>query len=100
MREQNKVAQIERILSENKSGVKTYASYENAVAAAEKVANQHVAYTYGVGFPNPPRPCDFVPVFVPSTQRWAVIFLFQNWMQSNPVGGFVGFFAEKGFLQQ
>jgi len=99
MLERNLTARIERILSENKSGVKTYAKYEAAVKAAEKITADHLKT---IGFQEDdkrmPSPAEFVVTYIPSSGRFSPVILFNNWNAVNRLGGYLGFFAMQGFM--
>lgn len=96
MAEQNITTRIENLLAENKKSVKTYARFESADRAARKVINQ---YLTAHGVEKTARPIDFTVVYLPIQQRFTPVILFQNWISSNSVGGFIGYFAQKGFMQ-
>ena len=99
MLERNITARIERVLSENKSGVKTYKLYEAAVKAAEKITAEHLTT---IGFPlgdkRIPAPAEFIVTYIPSSGRFSPVILFNNWNTTNRLGGYLGFFAVQGFM--
>ena len=88
----NLVNKIEDRLAENKSSVKTYASY----AAAEKIGNKlglNYAQCHGKN-----DAVEFIVVFLPSTQRFSVVFRLMDYMTKHQTGGYVGVFAQQGFF--
>jgi len=99
MLERNITERVERILSENKSGVKTYAKYESAVKAAVKITAEHLTT---IGFKcddkRMPNPAEFVVTYIPSSGRFTPVILFNNWNALNRMGGYLGFFAVQGFM--
>jgi len=99
MLERNITERVERILSENKTGVKTYAKYEAAVKAAAKITAAHISTIgFAVGDKRTPSPAEFVVTYIPSSGRFTPVILFNNWNAVNRMGGYLGFFAVQGFM--
>jgi len=87
----NVTTQIEARLKENKNGVKTYASHAFANSKGERLAEAAKTY-YGVT-----GELRFLTVYLPTFNRWTVVFLFGEFMRSNNVGGYVGYISDEGF---
>lgn len=88
----NLVAKIECRIAENKSSIKTYKSYETACKTGEDLG-LIFATKKGVQFP-----VEFIPVYLPSLNRWTVVFQQMAWMQRYSQGGYIGWFATNGFF--
>lgn len=87
------IARIERRLRENKTGFKTYKSYDAAHKAASKVAKAAAVY-----YDTTEQP-EFVVALLPNVKTFTAIFSFTLYAQRHDVGGYVGFIAHKGFMQ-
>lgn len=88
----NVTDRIENILAENKSGVKTYAKYDGAVKAIEAEIADYFGETDGR--------IEYIVVYIPSTGRFAPVVNFQKFMATPAFkGGFIGYFANRGFMQ-
>tara|TARA_R110000751_G_scaffold64619_1_gene132680 strand:- start:829 stop:1131 length:303 start_codon:yes stop_codon:yes gene_type:complete len=98
MLERNMTDRIERILTENKSGVKTYAKYESAVKAADKITAEHIASIGNLPDNKIISPVVYVITYIPSSGRFSPVFLFNNWNALYRCGGYIGFFASQGFM--
>ena len=82
---------IEARLAENKTSVKTYKSF----AAAEKAGNElgsQFATVRGIEDHVP-----YIVVFLPNYNRYTTIFMQSHWLTRHKEGGFIGWFALKGF---
>ena len=98
MLERNMTDRIERILTENKSGVKTYAKYESAVKAADKITAEHITSVGALPDNRILAPVEYVVTYIPSSGRFSPVFLFNNWNTVHRIGGYIGFFGSQGFL--
>lgn len=92
MENHNILNRIEDRLAENKSSVKTYASYSTAHTVAENESNNFEKWNgTDVGM-------EYVVVMLPKTHRWTVIFNMSKWIQRANTGTYVGWFAQRGFF--
>lgn len=80
-------------LEENKSSIKTYATYESAVTTAEKMATFTADY---FGLPENHSTMSYIIVGLPSG-RFTIIFQLSQFLKDNNTGGYIVFLAEKGF---
>lgn len=96
MRTNDIIARIEARLSENKSGVKTYASHQFARSKGERLSDRAATYFLGADtmFEGP----DFTIVFLPTVKRWSIVFHLSPWLARHNAGGYVGIFADEGFF--
>lgn len=83
---------IERILSENKKGIKTYVSYEAADAKAGAMIE---SFLESNGFEG--KAFDYAVLYVQG--RFTPVFFMNSFFSRYNVGGYVGYFAAKGFMQ-
>ena len=88
----NLVTRIEERLAENKSGVKTYATYESAEKVGHKLGRNY-AECCGKS-----DAVEFIVVFLPKTQRFSVVFRLMDYLGKHQTGGYVGVFAQQGFF--
>ncbi len=88
----NIVHKIEERLQENKSGVKTYATYEAAVGVADRLMREFDQYN-GTNLGT-----DYVVTFLPITKRWTVVFNLSGWAARSKTGTYLGWYASKGFF--
>lgn len=88
----NLVTEIEARLAENKSSVKTYASFGAAHKVGEKLGSEFNAVN------GTDVPVMFIPVFLPETKRWSVVFNLTSWSTKSGTGTYLGWFAQKGFF--
>lgn len=93
MLDRNIMNSVEDSYSENKTGFKTYATYENAVKAI-KPQVQEVADMRGL-----PNDIFYIPMLIPSCGRWTVAVLFSQWMSKHQIGGYMLEFSARGFWQ-
>lgn len=89
----NHTQQIINRLEENKSSIKTYATYESAVSTAEKMVTFTANYFQ---LPENHSKMGYIIVGLPSG-RFTIIFQVMEFLNSNELGGYLGFLAEKGF---
>ena len=81
---------IEARLAENKSGVKTYASYQMADGKASFFADQfRAAHDEEI-------PMQYIVVYLPKTKRWTPVFNLSSWAAASGEGFYLGWFAEVG----
>jgi hypothetical protein len=92
MNKMNLVTKIEDRLAENKSGVKTYATYESAEKIGNKLGSDYAARC------GKTDAVEFIVVFLPKTQRFSVVFRLMDFMTKHQTGGYVGVFAQQGFF--
>lgn len=94
MRTTNINTKITKLLSENKTSIKTYASYEKAaLVGAEKSTSAIGAFAYGPHAPS--EGPDFIIAYVDG--RFTPVFILSSWMNAHSLGGYIGFFAQQGF---
>jgi len=86
---------IEARLEENKSGIRTYASFKMAKSKAEKLAANFDS-VYGVEGKN--RPMEFTIAFVESVGKFTPIFNMSKWMHSSHTGCYLAYFAAQNFM--
>lgn len=102
MRTTNIIQKIENILTDNKSGLKTYKTYEAAVKTAIKEIDFY-ADTLTDRIPQKENVINFmeyIVVYIPSTQRFTPIFNHTRFRDSGKyLGGYIGHFAVRGFMQ-
>jgi hypothetical protein len=87
------VSRIQERLAENKNSVKTYRNYETALSIGNKLGKDY-AECHGVLCDDP----DFIVVYLPKYERYAVIFQLMSFMQKHRLGGYIGWFAQRGFF--
>lgn len=88
----NIVKDIEERLSENKSSIKTYASHQFAEAAGENLGEQwNIIQRTDVAV-------EYIPVYLPRLKRWTVVFNLTKHLNATNAGGYIGWFAQKGFF--
>lgn len=88
----NLVNDIQDRLTENKSSVKTYKSFDSASKVGQDLGSKFAAafgYDDAVGF---------IVVFLPTIARFTVVFQQMAWFSKHQEGGYVGHFANKGFF--
>lgn len=88
----NLVTRIEERLAENKSSVKTYATYDSAEKIGNKLGRNY-AELYGKN-----DAVEYIVVFLPKTQRFSVVFRLMDYLSKHQTGGYIGVFAQKGFF--
>ncbi len=89
----NLIDRIEDRLAENKNGVKTYAAYANACVAGEKFGAEF-ARRNGIDH----QTTEYIVVYLPNTNRYTVVFRMMDFLNKHQVGGYIGWFANKGFF--
>lgn len=92
----NMLEAIETRLTQNKSAVKTYKTADAATKAAEKEIADFFA-SQSEFQPYPPK-MFYVVTYIPSNQRFTVIFNTGRWFAESGRGGYVSHFAERGFF--
>ena len=83
---------IENRLTENKSSVKLYATPEAAQRTAIK-ENDLLKQAY-----NTEVDCDYLVTFIPSVQKYTVVFMFTKWNQLYGHGVYMFYFADRKFF--
>jgi hypothetical protein len=74
---------IEDCLDRNKSAFKTYATWDNAIAAAEKMAHGF-AERRGIKRSGGP---DYNTIWLPRRERWAILLHITAFERRHPTGG-------------
>ena len=87
----NLVAKIEARLTENKASVKTYTAYDSAVTVDEQQSSGFNEFN------GTDVDVEYIVVFLPTTQRWSVVFNLSKWSMRANTGTYIGWFAQKGF---
>ena len=88
----NVLDRIEARFAETKSACKLYASAVSAAKTAEaEVAKLNKAHGVEID-------CPYVVTFVPSQQKFTVVFNFSRWLQRYNTGTYLGWFAQRGFF--
>jgi hypothetical protein len=88
----NILEQIEARFTETKTACKLYANAASATKAAEaEVAKLNNAHRASVD-------CPYVITFVPSQQKFTVVFDFSRWLSGYGNGTYLGWFAQRGFF--
>ena len=88
-------ANIEARLAENKTSIKTYKSHQMARGRAGNIVKQLAAHGE--------REMEFMLVYLPSVERFTVIFNRTKWLRDNNVDSYrcilfvFGFLADEGF---
>jgi hypothetical protein len=86
------VPRIEARIFENKSSVKTYASYDRATAVAEKEGDDFDKFNnVNIGMKH-------LIVKLPSSGRYAPVFMLNDYMTRLQNGTYMCFFAGRGFF--
>jgi hypothetical protein len=89
----NITQRIEDRLSENKAGVKTYASHQFAEAAGERIASK------GKAWANSQIEMEYIVVFLPHVKRWTVVFHLSAYMRQQfpdwGAGGYIGWASDE-----
>ena len=88
----NITQRIEDRLSENKAGVKTYASHQFAEAAGERIASK------GKAWANSQIEMEYIVVFLPHVKRWTVVFHLSAYLTRTGAGGYIGWVSDAGFF--
>jgi hypothetical protein len=91
-RQMNILDRIEARFAETKTACKLYATPASATKVAEReVAQLNEAHGTDIG-------CEYILVFVPSQQKFTVVFNFSRWLQRYNTGTYLGWFAQRGFF--
>jgi len=86
------VPRIEARIVENKSSVKTYATYDRASAVAEKEGNDFDTFNHAnIGMKH-------LIVKLPSSGRYTPVFMMNDYMTRLQNGTYMCFFADRGFF--
>jgi hypothetical protein len=89
---------VRRVTDDGFGGdIKTYKAYEMAVLKAEALA-QDAVRAFGGGTPGDEN---YGPDFIITTTangRFTPVFLLTSWMNAYKLGGYLGFFAQKGYF--
>lgn len=88
---------IEERLKENKSFIKHYSTVEFAASTAQKMSDA-AAPIFNLTDEEIPGP-DFrvLAIKVAGETRFTPVFMLSSWMNKYRLGGYLGYFAEKGF---
>ena len=88
----NILDRIESRFTETKTAYKLYANTASATKAAEaEVARLNKAHNVGID-------CPYIITFVPSQQKFTVVFDFTRWLERYNAGTYIGWFALRGFF--
>jgi len=88
----NILDRIERRFTETKKACKLYASTDAADKAAKReIAKLNEAHDADID-------CPYIVTFVPSQQKYTVVFDFTRWLQRYNSGTYLGWFAQRGFF--
>ena len=88
----NILEKIETRFTETKNACKLYATTASATKAAEaEVAKLNKAHGVEID-------CPYIVTFVPSQQKFTVVFDFTRWLQRYNTGTYLGWFAQRGFF--
>ena len=88
----NILDRIEARFTETKTACKLYATTASATKAAEaEVAKLNKAHGVEID-------CPYIVTFVPSQQKFTVVFDFTRWLQQYDTGTYLGWFAQRGFF--
>ena len=83
---------IERRFTETKSACKLYVDTDKATRAADReVAKLNKAHNTNIN-------CPYIVTFVPSQNKFTVIFNFSNWLSNYGTGTYIGWFAQRNFF--
>ena len=88
----NILDRIERRFTETKKACKLYASAD----AADKVAKREIAMLNEAHSAH--IDCPYIVTFVPSQQKYTIVFDFTRWLQRYNNGTYLGWFAQRGFF--
>ena len=88
----NILDRIEARFTETKTACKLYADTAAATKAADReVAKLNKAHNVEID-------CPYIVTFVPSQQRFTVVFDFTRWLQRYDNGTYLGWFAQRNFF--
>jgi len=88
----NILDRIEARFTETKNACKLYATTASATKAAEaEVAKLNKAHGVEID-------CPYIVTFVPSQQKFTVVFDFTRWLQRYNTGTYVCWFADRNFF--
>lgn len=88
----NILDRIEARLTETKNAYKLYATTASATKAAEaEVAKLNKAHGVEID-------CPYIVTFVPSQQKFTVVFGFTPWLHRYNTGTYLGWFAQRNFF--
>ena len=88
----NILDRIEARFTETKNACKLYATTASATKAAEaEVAKLNKAHGVEID-------CPYIVTFVPSQQKFTVVFDFTRWLQRYNAGTYVCWFADRNFF--
>jgi hypothetical protein len=83
---------IEARLITTKNAYKLYSNATKAAEAAEaEVAELNKAHGVEID-------CPYIVTFVPSQQKFTVVFNFSRWLQRYNTGTYLGWFADRNFF--
>jgi len=88
----NILASIETRFTETKSACKLYSGADSATKAGEReVAKLNKDHGTDIE-------CPFIITFVPSQQKFTVVFNFSSWLKNYDNGTYLGWFADRKFF--
>lgn len=89
----NLTERIENRIAENKSSVKTYKTYAAACEVGEKFGKLFATY-----MGKQDAQADYIVVYLPTLNKFTVVFQMMAFLSKYQVGGYLGWFANKGFF--
>lgn len=88
----NILDRIESRFTQTKTACKLYANADLAAKVAEReIAKLNAAHGTDIL-------CLFIVTFVPSQQKFTVVFDFSQWLSTYGNGTYLGYFADRGFF--
>ena len=90
--EMNVLEKIETRFTETKTACKLYVDAASASKAAERaVAELNEGHNANID-------CAFIVTFIPSQQKFTVVFDFSRWLMEYGTGTYLGWFADRKFF--
>jgi hypothetical protein len=88
----NILDRIERRFTETKNACKLYATADGADKAAKReVAMLNAAHEVDID-------CPYIITFVPSQEKYTVVFDLTRWLHQYGTGTYLGWFAQRNFF--
>lgn len=88
----NHTDRIIKAFEENKKAMKSYNTYKAACKTAELKALECSKFN---GFEE--NRVRYIVVFIPTIERYTIIFSFSEFLTNNNLGGYLGHFSSQGF---
>jgi hypothetical protein len=85
------LSKIEARFTETKTACKLYTTPASAAQTAEREVTR-LNKCHGTDID-----CPFIITFVPSQNKYTVVFDFSRWLQRYDSGTYLGYFAQRGF---